>query len=479
MLLTITNNSPQATDLGYLLHKHPDKVQVFSMAFGRVHVFYPECSEDRCSVCLLLDIDPIGLVRNRRGRAGEGRSLDQYVNDRPYVASSFLSVALTKVYGFALAGKCKDKPELVTTSLDLTVTLDVVPYRGVGDGDAMIRELFEPLGYVVDITHHALDEKFSDWGEGPYFSVTLTTQRPLSEVLTHLYVLVPVLDNDKHYWVGQDEVQKLLDRGEGWLGDHPAKELITNRYLKYQRSLTRDALARLTVDDEADPDAESQSQDAEEEAIEKPMSLNDQRHAAVLAALKASEAKRVLDLGCAQGRLLRLLLEEKQFDLVAGMDVSLRALEHAESRLRLDCLPDRQKQQVQLLHGSLMYRDQRLSGFDAACLVEVIEHLDPPRLAAMERSVFEFAKPPTVVVTTPNVEYNVRFETLAADQFRHRDHRFEWTREQFQSWANETAERFGYRVRFLPVGDNDPEVGSPTQMGVFELLAELSVGKES
>ena len=468
MLLSITNNSPPAADLGYLLHKHPDKVQSFNLAFGKAHVFYPECSREHCTACLLLDIDPIGLVRNRRGPAGEGRSLEQYVNDRPYVASSFLSVAIAKVYGSALPGRCSDMPELANTPLNLTVTLAVVPCRGASGGDAVIRELFEPLGYHVPTTHHPLDEKFPQWGQGPYYTITLAAQRRLSEVLTHLYVLVPVLDNDKHYWVGNDEVDKLLARGEGWLSDHPAKAMITSRYLKYQRSLTRDALARLTVEEQTDPDADAESRDEQEEAIERPMSLNDQRHAAVIAALKVSGAKRVLDLGCAQGKLLRRLLEEKQFDLVAGMDVSLRALEHAERRLKLDRLPDRQKQRVRLLHGSLMYRDDRLSGYDAACLVEVIEHLDPPRLAAMQRSVFEFARPPTVVVTTPNVEYNVRFETLPAGRFRHGDHRFEWTREEFQTWANGVAQRFGYRVRFLPVGDNAPDIGSPTQMGVFE-----------
>ena len=466
MLLTITNNSPQATDLGYLLHKHPDKVQAFKLSYGQAHVFYPECSDDRCAACLLLDIDPVGLVRNRRGPSGEGRSLEQYVNDRPYVASSFLSVALAKVYGSALSGRCKDKPELIDASLDLKIQVDVVPCRGASDGQ-VIHDLFEPLDYVVETTRHALDEKFPQWGEGPYFSVTLHAKKPLSEVLTHLYVLLPVLDNDKHYWVDKDEVEKLLDRGEGWLPDHPAKEMIANRYLRHQRSLTRDALARLTVEEQVDPDADAESHDEQEEAIERPMSLNDQRHAAVLAALKASGAKRVLDLGCAQGKLLRRLHEEKQFDLVAGMDVSLRALEHAERRLRLERIPERQRERIQLLHGSLMYRDQRLNGFDAACLVEVIEHLDPPRLAAMERAVFEFAKPPTVVVTTPNVEYNVRFETLPAGQLRHRDHRFEWTRDEFQSWAAALADRFGYVVRFLPVGDHDQEVGSPTQMGLF------------
>jgi 3' terminal RNA ribose 2'-O-methyltransferase Hen1 len=130
-------------------------------------------------------------------------------------------------------------------------------------------------------------------------------------------------------------------------------------------------------------------------------------------------------------------------------------------------MPPKQRERIELIHGSLMYRDQRLAGFDAAAVVEVIEHLDPPRLAAFERVAFEFARPGTVVLTTPNAEYNVKWPSLPAGRFRHRDHRFEWTREQFEGWATGIAERFGYAVRFVPVGPVDAAVGAPSQMGVF------------
>ena len=150
------------------------------------------------------------------------------------------------------------------------------------------------------------------------------------------------------------------------------------------------------------------------------------------------------------------------------MDVSLRVLEVAHDRLKLDQMSDANRARITLMHGSLMYRDRRLEGFDAAACVEVVEHLDPPRLAAFERTVFEFARPKTVVVTTPNREYNVTWENVGPDKFRHPDHRFEWTRQEFQSWANRVAERHKYAVRFLPVGPIDEALGSPTQMGVFE-----------
>ena len=464
MLLTLTTTHRPATDLGYLLHKNPARPQAFELSFGRAHVFYPEAAEDRCTAALLLEVDPVGLVRNRRGPPGEGFALEQYVNDRPYVASSFLSVAIAQVFGSALAGRSRERADLVGLSLPLEAKLAVLPCRG---GEGLLRRLFEPLGYAVTATRHPLDEQFPEWGESPYYTVELRHTLPLHDLLTHLYVLVPVLDNDKHYWIGEDEVEKLLRHGEAWLANHPEREMIVTRYLKHRRHLARAALARLLEEDQPEPDEADEANAQQEEQVERPVRLNERRMEAVLAALKSSGAKRVLDLGCGPGQLLRRLLDDPQFEQVVGMDVSHRALEVAAERLRLDRLPERQRNRLTLLHGSLTYRDRRLAGFDAAAVVEVIEHLDPPRLAAFERVLFEFARPRTVVLTTPNVEYNVKFETLPAGRFRHKDHRFEWTRGQFREWAEGVAERFGYAVRFEPVGPEDPALGPPTQMAVF------------
>ena len=464
MLLTLSTTHAPATDLGYLLHKNPARPQTFETAFGAAHVFYTEATQDKCTAALMLEVDPVGLVRNRRGPGGEGFSLQQYVNDRPYVASSFLSVAIAQIFGSALNGTSKERPELAATPISLTARISVLPCRG---GEPLLRRLFEPLGHRVTATQHPLDEKFPEWGEGPYYTVELTHRITLHDLLTHLYVLIPVLDNDKHYWIDEAEVEKLLRHGKPWLGTHPEKELITGRYLKHRPHLANLALARLM---EADPDDVEEVEEkhvTEEERVEQKISLNEHRLSTVLTALRNSGAKRVLDLGCSYGNLLRRLLEDKQFELIVGLDVSHRALEIASERLRLDRLPERQRERIKLLHGSLIYRDERLAGFDAAAVVEVIEHLDEPRLAAFERVLFEFARPGTVVVTTPNVEYNVRFETLPAGQFRHRDHRFEWTRAQFRDWANDGASRFGYSVTFSPVGPEDPEVGPATQMAVF------------
>ena len=467
MLLSISTTHTPAGDLGYLLHKHPAKVQTFPLALGSARVFYPELSEERCTAALLLDIDPVGLVRGK----GRERTLDQYVNDRPYVASSMLAVAIAQVFGSALTGRCKDRPELVSTPIPLEARIAAIPCHG---GVDQLKRLFEPLGYAITATARALDERFPEWGDSAVLTVELRATKTLSELLSHLYVLIPVLDNEKHYWVGDDEVAKLMRHGEGWLAAHPEREFIARRFLKYRHNLLDDALRQLREQDGEGPDEiEGETPvDAKEEAGEQRLSLHQQRHGVVLSVLQAKGATRIIDLGCGEGRLIRELLRHKVFEKIVGMDVAHRTLEIAADRLRLENLPPMVRQRVELFHGSLMYRDARLEGFDAAVLCEVIEHLDEPRLSALERVVFGSARPGVVIVTTPNSEYNVMWETLSAGSMRHRDHRFEWSRQQFRAWAGGVCARFGYGCEFRGVGDpgvapDGREVGTPTQMGVF------------
>lgn len=511
MFLTITTTgSPArpATDLGFLLHKHPGRAQAFATSYGPAHVFYPEATEERCTAALLLEVDPVALVRRGKGGGGKGRggapdaALAQYVNDRPYAASSLLAVALSGVFSSALRGACKALPQRAGQPLPLRVEVPVLPASG---GPELVRALFEPLGWTVAAEPVPLDERFPEWGDSRYVRLVLDVPDgvlTLAAALRHLYVLLPVLDDAKHYWVSPDEVDKLLRAGDGWLADHPEQRLITSRYLARRRSLTRAAmerleLARLADADDTDVDeidnavaddgpdtvegdgpgtAVGDGSDApgvkgeglaapEDESV--PLAVR--RRGEILAALGASGATRVLDLGCGQGQLVQELLKDTRYTRVVGVDVSMRALTVAARRLKLERMGERQADRVTLFQGSLAYTDKRLRGYDAAVLSEVVEHVDPERLPALEYAVFGSARPRTVLVTTPNVEYNVRWESLPAGQVRHGDHRFEWTREEFRAWAEGVARQHGYGVEFTPVGPVDPEVGPPTQMAVFTI----------
>jgi 3' terminal RNA ribose 2'-O-methyltransferase Hen1 len=463
VLVTVTTTFRPATDLGFLLHKHPDRVQRFDVTGGVAHVVYPEAGDGRCTAALVLEVDPVGLVRGRSG--GDGFSLGQYVNDRPYAASSLLAVALGKVFGSALKGRCDARPELAATPIPLEVGVPVLPCAG---GPELARRLFEPLGWAVVATPIALDPAFPEWGDTRYVDLRLTGTVRLAEALRHLYVLLPVLDDAKHYWVSADEVDKLVRVGGGWLAGHPERELITTRYVAHQRRYVGEALARLAeLDDRVAEPEEGERGDGHDAVDGWVPSLAQRRRDAIVAELLAAGAARVVDLGCGEGNLLRALLAEPAFLEIVGMDVSPRALEVAARRLRLDSVAEPVRGRVRLLHGSVTYVDSRLAGYDAVVLSEVVEHVDPPRLPTLAAVVFGAAHPSTVVVTTPNVEYNARWPSLPAGGRRHPDHRFEWTRAEFTAWSRGVCAEFGYAVRFEPVGPVDPEVGAPTQLAVF------------
>ncbi|GAA4559642.1 3' terminal RNA ribose 2'-O-methyltransferase Hen1 [Planotetraspora kaengkrachanensis] len=494
-----------ATDLGFLLHKHPDRVQEFGQSFGTARVLYPEASEHRCTAALLLEVDPVRLVRSR-GKSSPDFSLGQYVNDRPYAASSLLAVALADVFRTARTGRCTARQELADGPIPLELGLPALPCRGGAD---LARRLFEPLGWQVEATAVPLDDDFPEWGDSRYVRLTLRGEVRLADALNHLYVLLPVLDDAKHYWIAGDEVDKLIRAGGGWLGAHPERVLITRRYLGRRWALARTAFARLAeigddVEESLEPPAEEEIADAQHdsdtttgtdaapdadgadgagEAAEESQAagprtpLNTVRRDTVVSVLEEIGARSVVDLGCGSGQLVSALLSRPSFTRVTGVDVSARALAMAARKLRLDRMPDAKRARVELFQGSLTYTDARFAGHDAAVLMEVVEHVDPPRLPALERVVFGVARPRHVVVTTPNVEHNVKYEGLAdpeggPSRMRHPDHRFEWTRAEFAAWAAGVCDAYGYEAAFRPVGEDDPEVGPPTQMAVFRLPAQ-------
>lgn len=464
MILTITWEGQNTQDLGFLLYKHPERAQQFDLSYGKAYVFYPEVSSERTTAALVLDIDPIDLARGKLG-SKEGGLFD-YVNDRPYAATSFMSTAINRVFGSAMKGKSEHRPELAASPLHLTA---MVASLKDGGYEGLAQELFEPLGYTVTVKRGKLDEKFPEWGDSPYIDLTISGDVRLADLLNHLYVLIPVFDRQKHYYMAEEEIQKLMDHSEGWLPTHPAREKIVRRYFGVKRGLARRALDRLATgtdeDDETAEEAEAAEEAEEEKAARTP--LNTQRLEAVKNAVLASGAKSVIDLGCGSAPLTAMLLRDPQIRKVTACDVSALVLEKAAQRLHLDRMPLTLKEKLTLMQASLTYRDQRFNGYDCACIVEVIEHIEPMRIPAFERVVFEFARPGTVILTTPNREYNINYEKLGEDQLRHHDHRFEWTREEFRQWTEHVCEKFSYTCVISGIGETDEAHGQPTQMGVF------------
>lgn len=454
MLLTITYEGLSTQNLGYLLHKHPFRPQEFLLPMGKAYVFYPEVSDTKTTAALLLDLDPLSISRGKPG--SRYRKLSDYVNDRPYVASSFLSTAIARVFGSAMNGRCEEMQDLADRALHLSACVYMLPVR---DKKEILKGIFEPLGYHLSYECFLIDECFPEWGESPYVNLSISGQVRLADLLRHLYVLIPVFDRQKHYFVSKPEIDKLLLHGAGWLEDHPMRKFIIQRYFPKTRSYADTALTALPGRSKGDDDG------AKEKEIFHP--LNQVRLHAVAEEIIRCGASSVADLGCGEGKLLELLMPVGNVRRICGMDVAAEVLEKAEKRLFREEHSWQERKRVELIQGSLLYKDDRLLGFDAACVIEVIEHIPQEKLVLFEKVLFRETAPDTIILTTPNREYNAWYHSVGQGGLRHEDHRFEWTRNEFAVWNARICETYGYEVTMKGIGEEDETYGFPTQMGVF------------
>lgn len=493
MLLTVaTTAQPDASDFGYLLHKHPGRLQEFELSFGRAMTFYPEANAARCEAALHVEVGEVDRATDRRGR---GANDSAYVSDRSHAAGSYLPSAIMRVFGTALTGRCDSRPGLAASAIPLEIVATPVACRS----RATAADLFGPLGWEVEEIALPLDPAFPEWGDSPHRRIRLRGVVRLSEALRQVCVLLPVLDGQKHYYVADDEVRKLLHLGEGWLEGHPLRHLIVRRYLRQSRELVlsaESALADLLPAPDAAPTddvAVNEAPDGEVPDDEAPgvqalgvepsarpvpfsppatdgrMGLQEARIAAAVARLKAAGSRRVADLGCGEGDLILALLADPAFAEVVGVEPSPHGIARASKRL--ERLPEAWRHRARLIQGAATYPDARLAGFDAFVLLEVIEHIDPWRLPLLEEAVFGPSGPPTVLLTTPNRDFNALFPGLEGGRLRHGDHRFEWGRDEFKGWADAVAARRGYAVETFFVCDEVDGLGGPTQGAAFTRAA--------
>lgn len=480
MFISIEAAGERANELSYLLHKHPDKLQSFVLSTGTAHVFYPRYEEQVCKVVLVQELDTEALAKGAKKRRASSAVEDirNYVNDRPYAANSITAQALTRVFSSAVNANATTRPELQEREWQLTIEIAALSPT---TGPEVIHKLFAPLGWRIELDNIALNDANPQWGGSEYYNVTLKGSATLSQALRQVAALIPVIDDSKHYWVGEDEPAKLLRLGAGWLEEHPERKLVLRNSLAHQRELIQsyEELARTSAattglaeraagGSQLATSANGSIRGAQELPVAPiSASLWQERHEAVLGALEALGAHTVADVGCGEGKFLQRLVAQPRYSRILGSDVSAKSLERAALKINLTELSDDQRQRISLIHSSLNYRDDRLKGFEAIVLMEVIEHLETEWLEKLVQNTFGAAAPRAVIVTTPNQEYNSLYPSLSAGTMRHPDHRFEWTRAEFRSWAESVGENYGYVVDFQGIGPEDEEAGTATQMAIF------------
>jgi 3' terminal RNA ribose 2'-O-methyltransferase Hen1 len=466
--LSIATTRQSATDLGFLLYKHPDRV--FRSDASRNSKmsavgFYPEAADERCEFCLIVEVDPVERVRG----ASWGAGIAQYVEPLPFLASSYMSQALSLCLRSAMNGivtskNASEEKRLQAAAVEKwPLEITVSPLR---TSPALISRMFEPLGWDVSLHSVPLDIPGMTSEEArrctDLHTLTIRGEATLQDALTHLYVLLPALDPARHYFYGEDEVQKLLDKSQNWLEQHPARELIVGRYLSKSRELRETALQQIAGDE--DETAE------DETATSEPGTAHDERHLKIIEIIRNAGDVSVVDLGCGEGKLLSRLAKLPGKLQITGVEPAMRDLEKAQRNLSRN--PGKQVDpRIKLKHGSILYADEQLKGFDIAILSEVIEHIDPDRLDHAERCVFGFMQPRKVVVTTPNASFNAMFD-LEEGQFRHRDHRFEWTESEARTWSDRICRDYGYSCELGGAGGYDPECGHLSHFIVFEKALE-------
>ena len=443
MQLTIQATGDNAKVMSHLLSKNPANLYERNQKGHLVRFFYSKFTDQEVEATIFVTPDPIELVQSN----SNSYDITHYINDREFAVSSIFCSLIRSALGTALNGQPKEQyMEWVDHPFSLQFEFGPVVSTLT---DQQLAELFEPLGFALAITRQEIDYSIRMKDESSARYLTLRGTKTLHESLRQLFVLIPVLDNYKHYYIDEKEIEKLERYGEGWLENHPLRDFIYRKSLRFKELYSQ---------------VESQKPAGEPEVQVKKARLNELRYEKIAETVSQLKPESVVDFGSGEGKL------SERLGLIAGVREIL-AVEPSQSAAVKAAARFHKAQENEhftmpkTLWGSLFYFDERLQGKDAIILCEVIEHIDEDRLPKAMDTILHAYRPGALIITTPNREYNDVYEM--EERFRHTDHRFEWTRAEFQQWCLERNNQEFYGLQFEGIGEEHDLQGHPTQMCIF------------
>jgi len=422
MQLSIYTKNPHARAISHLLAKNPATVYERQVKGHAVRFVYHKMTDDELYASIFVTPDSLALVKDN-----EAFDITHYINDREFAVSTIFLSLIRSALGTALNGKPKEE-YIQFAAMDFPFTFEFGPISSRLT-DEEIRNIWEPLGYEVTI-NTMTDAKRARF-------LTLTNTITLKKALQQIFILIPVMDDYKHYFIDEAERERLENYGEGWLETHPMREFIYKKALRFKQLYM--------------------SEEENEQKVNKP-SLNTRRYETIADAVTALKPKTVIDMGAGEGKLSMLLAQIDSITNLYSVDPSNHALARMQKRFA-----DQQFAAAPIIKwGSLYYEDKEFTEADVFILCEVIEHIDEERLPQIMHLITQNYTPKHLIITTPNAEYNTVYEL---EVMRHDDHRFEWDRKQFEAWCKAVAPN--YDLQFEGIGSVHEQYGAPTQMCIM------------
>lgn len=444
MQLTIRATGDNVKAISYLVSKNPENLYERNQKGHLVRMFYSKFADKELEMTVFVTPDPLELMQNK----SNSFDITHYINDREFAVSSIFCSFIRSALGTALNGQPKEE-YAQWVGHEFPFVLELGPVASTLS-DQQLKDLFEPMGYQVDIERPEIHYSFQLKESSTVRTLTLTGYQTLQNSLRHLFVLIPVIDNYKHYFIDEKEIEKLERYGDGWLEEHPMREMIYRQALRFKEIYSL---------------VESPNTEEKPEEPVRKVRLNEMRYEKIVETAKLLKPNSIVDFGSGEGKLAVQLGFINGVQEVLAVEPSQAATLKAVKRF--EKVKDRSSFiEPTTLWGSLFYYDERLKGKDLIILCEVIEHIDAQRLPKAFDTILNLYAPESLIITTPNQEYNEIYDM--EDHFRHDDHRFEWTRQEFQEWCKARNHLDLYELEFSGIGEENLNQGFPTQMCVFK-----------